>query len=107
MKKPIVFFLLVQLYLTSHILYGQGLSSDQIDSLVNESMSAMPQVGIAVAVVQNGKVTHAKGYGLTSISSKEQVNESKENGQVEDTGYAQNDIAPTTPANTSGGVATM
>ena len=75
MKKTVVLLFLVPLFFTGQILFGQGLSSDQIDSLVNKSMSTMPQAGIAVAVVQDGKVTHAKGYGVASISSKEKVNE--------------------------------
>jgi len=54
---------------------AQGLDSKQIDSLVIKSMETMPQAGIAVVVVKDGKVIHAKGYGVTSIKNKEQVNE--------------------------------
>jgi CubicO group peptidase (beta-lactamase class C family) len=75
MKNTIVFIFLFQLFFASHFLFGQKLSSDQIDSIVNKSMEVMPQAGIAVAVVQDGKVAHLKGYGVTSISSKEKVNE--------------------------------
>lgn len=75
MKKPTVLLIIVQFFLYVQTILGQGLNSDQIDSLVNVSMSTMPQAGVAVAVVQDGKVTHAKGYGVTSIASKEKVNE--------------------------------
>lgn len=54
---------------------AQGLESKQIDSIVIKSMETMPQAGIAVAVVKDGKIIHAKGYGVTSIENKEQVNE--------------------------------
>lgn len=54
----------------------QGFTSEQIDSLVNKSMELMPQqVGIAVAVIEEGKVIHSKGYGHLSINSEEKVNE--------------------------------
>jgi len=50
-------------------------TSSQIDSLVNKSMQLMPLAGIAVAVVKDGKVIHSKGYGVTSIKTKEAVDE--------------------------------
>lgn len=53
----------------------QPLKSSQIDSLVAKTMAMMPLAGIAVAVVKDGKVIHAKGYGVTSISTKEKVDE--------------------------------
>ena len=59
-----------------HILsYGQGFTSAQIDSLVYKSFEMMPQVGVAVAVIENGKIIHSKGYGKLSIDSDEEVNE--------------------------------
>jgi CubicO group peptidase (beta-lactamase class C family) len=54
---------------------SQGLKSNQIDSLVAKSMAMMPMAGLAVAVVKDGKVIHAKGYGVTSIKTQEKVNE--------------------------------
>jgi len=55
---------------------SQELESYQIDSLVSKSMKLMPQqAGIAVAVVKDGKVIHAKGYGIASIKSKDPVDE--------------------------------
>lgn len=35
----------------------------------------MPQVGVAVAVIENGVITHSKGYGKLSVNSDEKVNE--------------------------------
>ena len=75
MKKIPVLILLAQFFLAIHALNAQGLTSDQIDSIVNKSMEMMPQVGIALAVVQDRKVVHSKGYGITSITSKKEVDE--------------------------------
>jgi CubicO group peptidase (beta-lactamase class C family) len=75
MKRIPVLILLAQLFLANYTIHAQRLSSDQIDSIVTKSMEMMPQVGIAVAVIQDGKVVHSKGYGLTSIASKKKVDE--------------------------------
>ena len=55
--------------------FGQGFNSKQLDSLVEKVMNISPSVGIALAVVKDGKVIHAKGYGVKSIESKQKVNE--------------------------------
>ncbi|MEK6782242.1 MAG: serine hydrolase domain-containing protein [Bacteroidota bacterium] len=54
---------------------AQALTSQQIDSLVNKTMETMPLAGIAVAVIKDGKVVHAKGYGVATIKGKEKVDE--------------------------------
>jgi CubicO group peptidase (beta-lactamase class C family) len=53
----------------------QIITSRQIDSLVNKTMELMPLAGIAVAVIKDGKVIHAKGYGVATIKGKEKVDE--------------------------------
>jgi CubicO group peptidase (beta-lactamase class C family) len=58
-----------------HIAQAQPLQSKQIDSLVNKTMATMPLAGIAVAVVKDGKIVHAKGYGVTSVKTNEKVDE--------------------------------
>jgi CubicO group peptidase (beta-lactamase class C family) len=63
------------LFLYNPSLHAQPLKSKQIDSLVAKTMSTMPLAGIAVAVVKDGKVIHAKGYGATSIKTNEKVDE--------------------------------
>jgi CubicO group peptidase (beta-lactamase class C family) len=75
MKYLLIFLYLSIIIFNSNSLFSQGLSSEQIDSVVNRSMSVMSQAGVAIAVVQNGKITHSKGYGVTSILTKEKVNE--------------------------------
>jgi len=48
-------------------------SSSWIDSLAHTTMRKFPQAGIGIAVIQNGKVTHLKGYGKTSSKTKHKV----------------------------------
>ena len=54
---------------------AQDLTSQQIDSLVNKAMSTMPHVGLAIAVIKDGKVIHSKGYGMSSKASGKPVDE--------------------------------
>lgn len=56
-------------------LFGQGVSSAQIDSLVGKVLETTPSVGIAIAVVKDGELLHSKGYGVKSIKTKEKVDE--------------------------------
>ena len=51
------------------------ISTDQIDALVGRTLTTFDVPGIAVAVVKDGKVIHAKGYGVTSILTQKPVNE--------------------------------
>jgi len=50
-------------------------TSGFIDSMVNISLNTFPQAGIGIAVIQDGEVTHLKGYGIRSAESGEQVDE--------------------------------
>jgi len=45
MKNRIALIVLVQLFLSCHIAFGQRLSSEQIDSIVNKAMEMMPHAG--------------------------------------------------------------
>jgi CubicO group peptidase (beta-lactamase class C family) len=51
------------------------LSSREIDQLVEEAMEKFTVAGVAVGVVKDGKIVHAKGYGVKSVESGEKVNE--------------------------------
>ncbi len=53
----------------------QPLSGAAIDSLAERSLKAFDVPGIAVAVIKDGKVIHAKGYGLRSLRTGEKVDE--------------------------------
>lgn len=68
--------LILILILSGQAVFSQRpLQSKQIDSLVTSTMSRMPLAGIAIAVVKDGKVVHAKGYGVNSIKTKEKTDE--------------------------------
>ena len=69
--KKIILLLLI----SSQIVSAQEITSKQIDELVKKSMKMMPQAGLAVAVIKDGKVVHSKGYGVTSVNTKEKVDE--------------------------------
>jgi CubicO group peptidase (beta-lactamase class C family) len=54
---------------------SQIITSNEIDSLVEKTLAAFNVPGIAVAVVKDGSVIHAKGYGVRSLSTKQKVDE--------------------------------
>ena len=56
-------------------LKAQIITSTQIDSVVEKTLKTFDVPGIAVAVVKDGKIIHAKGYGVRSLNTKEKVNE--------------------------------
>jgi CubicO group peptidase (beta-lactamase class C family) len=55
--------------------FSQGLTSQQIDSLVERSRRAFDVPGIAVCVIKDGKVIHSKGYGVRSLRTGQPVDE--------------------------------
>ena len=54
---------------------AQVLSSAEIDELSERALKSFNVPGIAVAVIKDGKVIHAKGYGVRNIATGEKVNE--------------------------------
>lgn len=75
MAKTLFLFVTTLCLSICQTLTGQAYSSIQIDSIVNRAMSIRPNAGIAVAVVKDNKIAHLKGYGVTSIDTKEPVDE--------------------------------
>lgn len=61
--------------LSTTILYSQVITSKQIDSVTNLVLKTFDVPGIAVAVVKDGKVIHAKGYGVRSLKTNLPVDE--------------------------------
>jgi CubicO group peptidase (beta-lactamase class C family) len=66
MKKvlffPICFF--------SLSLFAQPMSEKAIDSFVEKVMKSFDVPGIAVGIVKDGNLIHAKGYGIRSLANK-------------------------------------
>src|SRR5215472_187900 len=59
--------------LVSCQLHAQLITSAQIDSLVALTMKTFNVPGIAVAIVKNDTIIHAKGYGVSSLNTKEKM----------------------------------
>ncbi len=69
------FFTLAVAIIISCSAKSQGLSSKQIDSIVQIAMERNQHAGIAVAVVKDGEFIHSKGYGLASMNTGEKVDQ--------------------------------
>ena len=72
--KLCLLLIIVTTVLTDNWIFGQ-LTSNEVDTLVVNSMDKFKVVGAAVAIVKDGIVIHNKGYGVTSIHTKQEVNE--------------------------------
>ncbi len=70
-----VCFLLGILLLSGYASQAQILTSKQIDSVAEQTLRTFDVPGIAVAVIKDGKVIHAKGYGVRSIKTNLKVDE--------------------------------
>ena len=75
MKNLILLLPSILLFFFCHSLFGQGMNSNQLDSLVKRALGSTPSVGIAIAIVKDGEIVHAKGYGIKAIDRKEKVDE--------------------------------
>ena len=51
----------------------EGLMGAEIDALVTRVMEKFQVPGIAVGIIKDGKVTHAKGYGMREVGRKGKV----------------------------------
>ncbi|MDG1871029.1 MAG: serine hydrolase [Flavobacterium sp.] len=49
------------------------MTAPEVDKLVNRTLTAFNVPGIAVAIIKDGKVVLAEGYGVKSIDTKEKV----------------------------------
>ena len=68
MKYTVSFLLLFTTFFAS-----AQLNESQIDDLANRTLKAFDVPGIAVAIVKDGQIVHAKGYGVRSIETKQKV----------------------------------
>ena len=71
MKKAI---LITFLFCVNLALYGQ-INSLKIDSLVDRTLKVFDVPGIAVGIIKDGKIIHAKGYGVRSLNTKQPTTE--------------------------------
>src|ERR1700677_3446379 len=53
---------------------SQPMNAKQMDELAGRAMKAFGVPGMALGVVKDGRLIYAKGYGVRSVASSEQVN---------------------------------
>jgi CubicO group peptidase (beta-lactamase class C family) len=76
MKKGNLKILIIFLFISILSIQGWGqLTSADIDQLVVDAMEKFTVAGVAVGVVKDGAIVHAKGYGMKSVETGERVNE--------------------------------
>lgn len=61
--------------LISSISVHAQIQSKDLDSLMEDALKKFKVAGAAIAIVKDGKIIHQKGYGVTSIATKQAVNE--------------------------------
>lgn len=68
--------ILLMLLLTTPVLLGQDqprADLHKLDSLISKAREEWKVPGLAVAIVKDGKVVHAKGYGIRELGKQEAV----------------------------------
>lgn len=75
MQKISFLFFTIIISVLSSVVFAQPITGRQIDSITYKTLSAFDVPGIAVAVVKDGKIIHAKGYGVRSLDTKLPVDE--------------------------------
>jgi hypothetical protein len=72
--KVLIYIFVLYISVSGYHLNAQT-PSGFIDSLAESCLKSFNVAGAAIAVVQDGKVIHSKGYGYKNIQSKEPVND--------------------------------
>ena len=71
----ILLFCLFQIHNSKAQTIATPITSRQIDSVTELVLKTFNVPGIAVAVVKDGKLIHAKGYGIANLKTGQKVNE--------------------------------
>jgi len=74
-SKKQLFLLFIAICLFRGPLSGQPITTQGIDTVAENALKAFNVPGMAVAVVKDGKVIHAKGYGVRSLKTQQPVDE--------------------------------
>jgi CubicO group peptidase (beta-lactamase class C family) len=75
MKHFKISLIVIFFFVFSSSILAQPITSPEIDALVEKTLKTFDVPGIAVAVVKDGKIIHAKGYGVRSLATKQKVDE--------------------------------
>ena len=73
--KKYLFIFAALLSLINGVAQTQPISANQIDSLTELVLKTFNVPGIAVGVVKDGKLIHAKGYGIANLATGKKVDE--------------------------------
>lgn len=73
MKKLILFVIL--LFVPVHLFAQIKLLGKSIEDYIAESMNRWKIPGMSVAVIENGRVTYSKGFGVRELGKQEKVDE--------------------------------
>ena len=73
--KKCLFIFAALLSIINGVAQTQPISAKQIDSLTALVLKTFNVPGIAVGVVKNGKLIHAKGYGVSNLNTGKKVDE--------------------------------
>lgn len=75
MRKPTTFtpLILITLFFVGSV--NAQITSQSVDKLVEEAIKRFDVAGASVGIVKDGKVIHAKGYGVKSVETGEKVDE--------------------------------
>ena len=69
-----LFAILLTILITAQV-RSQGITSEEIDQLAERTLKAFDVPGIAVGVVKDGKLIHARGYGVRSLTTRQKTDE--------------------------------
>ncbi len=75
MKKLSLISVLIFQFTFIFVCASQGqITSLEVDALVEDAMTKFNVAGVAVGIVKDGEIIHARGYGLKSVETNEKVN---------------------------------
>ena len=74
-KNKIALIILSAFVITTSASQAQVLTSAKIDSIVELTLKTFNVPGISVGVVKDGKLIHAKGYGIANLRTGKKVDE--------------------------------
>jgi CubicO group peptidase (beta-lactamase class C family) len=75
MKKRITLLALIFFILFASTTAFAQVTSQKIDSLMEDALVKFKVAGASIAIVKDGKVIHQKGYGVASVATKKLVDE--------------------------------
>ena len=73
LKRFLLLFTIFVFFQSGFILTAQAIKSGEIDSLAERTIKEFNVPGIAIAIVKDGKIIHARGYGVRSLNTNEKV----------------------------------